>query len=115
VLALIAGFHVQSVPVAHASTSPRPSESSSAVCHIASDEVTESEWDDTLEPPATFYPEDTIIAPRPVRGMTQMQTPAGGVTQMQAPVSGATQLQTPAGGATQLQTPAGGVTQMQPQ
>jgi hypothetical protein len=76
VLALIAGVHMQSAPAAHASTSPQPVfvESSSAVCHVASDEVTESELDDALEAPATFYPEDTIIAPRPTAGVTEMQT-----------------------------------------
>jgi hypothetical protein len=77
VLAMIAAIHVQSGHVTPASASLQPApalEVSSTACEIPSDEATASDWDDTLEPPATFYPEDTIIAPRPVGGVTEMQS-----------------------------------------
>jgi hypothetical protein len=77
VLALIAGFHMQSAHLTPVSASPQPApalESTSSVCAIPSDESTASDWDDTLEPPATFYPEDTIVAPRRARGVTEMQS-----------------------------------------
>jgi hypothetical protein len=77
VLALIAGFHMQSAHVRPVTASPQPApaiESSSRSCEIPSDEAMASDWDDTLEPPATYYPVDTIIAPRPAGGVTEMQS-----------------------------------------
>ena len=76
VLALIAGLHMQSAATTHASTAPPPATAveSPIVCSPTSAQSTESEPVDTVEPATTFYPADTIIAPRPAGGMTEMQT-----------------------------------------
>jgi hypothetical protein len=75
VLALMAGLHMQSVSTAHSvSPSPATPVESPTFCSAPSAESIEAEADDTLEPPAMFYPVDTIIAPRRARGVTQMQT-----------------------------------------
>lgn len=79
VLALIAGWHLQSpVPMApiQATTAVEtntPAESPSVGCDVAPDPTADSESTDSFEAPTTFYPEDTIVAARPTGGVTEMQ------------------------------------------
>lgn len=77
VLALLAGWHVQStlapVQATSAVDTNIAAETPSAACDVTSDETTESASTDSFEAPATFYPEDTIVAARPAGGVTEMQ------------------------------------------
>jgi hypothetical protein len=75
VLALIAGWHLQSPgpAEARAAVDSYAAESPSTACAAAPDESTPSESADSFESPATFYPEDTIVAVRPTDGVTEMQ------------------------------------------